>query len=182
MSRIGQRPIPLPAGVQAQVAGNAVTVTGPKGELRRQVHADLSVKLENNQLLVQRPSDEKYLRALQGTTRTVLRNMVDGVSRGFQKALEIQGVGYKAEPQPSGVRLIVGFSHPVEYKAPAGIKIVVESNVLLKVEGPDKELVGQVAAEIRKIRPPEPYKGKGIRYQGEHVRRKAGKTGATAKA
>lgn len=182
MSRIGQRPIPLPTGVQAQVAGNAVTVKGPKGELRRQVHSELSVKLENNQLLVQRPTDEKHLRALQGTTRTVLRNMVDGVARGFHKTLEIQGVGYKAEPQASGVRLIVGFSHPVEYRAPAGIKISVENNVVLKVEGPDKELVGQVAAEIRKIRPPEPYKGKGIRYQGEHVRRKAGKTATAAKA
>lgn len=182
MSRIGQRPIPLPTGVQAQVAGNAVTVKGPKGELRRQVHAELSVKLENNQLLVVRPSEEKHLRALQGTTRTVLRNMVDGVARGFHKVLEIQGVGYKAEPQSSGVRLVVGFSHPVEYQAPPGIKISVENNVLLKVEGPDKELVGQVAAEIRKIRPPEPYKGKGIRYQGEQVRRKAGKTATAAKA
>ena len=182
MSRIGQRPIPIPAGVQAQVAGNVVTVKGPKGELRRQVHGELSVKLENNQLLVQRPSDDKRFRALQGTTRSVLRNMVDGVARGFQKILEIQGVGYKAEPQSSGVKLIVGFSHPVEYQAPSGIKISVDSNTLVRVEGPDKELVGQVAAEIRKIRPPEPYKGKGIRYQGEHVRRKAGKTGATAKA
>lgn len=181
MSRIGQRPIPLPSGVQAQVTDNTVTIKGPKGELRRVVHSELSVKLENNHLTVVRPSDDKRHKALQGTTRTVLRNMVDGVARGFSKSLEIQGVGYKAEPQAGGVRLLVGFSHPVVYQAPPGIKILVENNVILKIEGADKELVGQVAAELRKIRPPEPYKGKGIRYLGEQVRRKAGKTGATAK-
>jgi large subunit ribosomal protein L6 len=127
---------------------------------------------------VARPSDENRHKALHGLTRTLVQNMVDGVSKGYQKTLEIQGVGYKAEPKPYGVNLIVGLSHQVKYEAPKGIKISVENNTVVKVEGPDKELVGQVAAELRQVRPPEPYKGKGIRYQGEQVRRKAGKTGA----
>ena len=127
---------------------------------------------------VARPSDEKKHKALHGLTRTLVQNMVDGVSKGFSRTLEIQGVGYKAEAKPYGVNLIVGFSHPVKYEAPKGIKISVENNTVVKIEGPDKEVVGQVASELRDVRPPEPYKGKGIRYQGEQVRRKAGKTGA----
>jgi len=139
------------------------------------------VAVEGETIVVRRPSDENRHKALHGLTRTLVANMVDGVTKGFAKALEIQGVGYKAEPKPFGVQLVVGFSHPVPYHAPQGIKISVDNNVLVKIEGVDKELVGQVAAEIRAIRPPEPYKGKGIRYVGEQVRRKAGKTAQAAK-
>jgi large subunit ribosomal protein L6 len=181
VSRIGKKPVPLPSGVTAQIDGQRVTVKGPKGELSRTVHPELALALENNAILVRRPSDESRHKALHGLTRTLIANMVDGVTKGFAKTLEIQGVGYKAEPKPFGVQLTVGFSHPVPYNAPTGIKISVDSNVLLKVEGADKELVGQVAAELRAIRPPEPYKGKGIRYAGEQVRRKAGKTAQAAK-
>jgi large subunit ribosomal protein L6 len=138
--------------------------------------------MEGDQLLVERPSDEAKHKALHGLTRTLLKNMLEGVTQGYARTLEIQGVGYKAEVRPPGVRLTVGFSHPVDFPAPTGIKLSVDNNVLIKVEGPDKELVGQVASEIRKVRPPEPYKGKGIRYLGEAVRRKAGKTGAKTTA
>jgi large subunit ribosomal protein L6 len=134
--------------------------------------------VEGDSFTVTRPSDEKRHRELHGLTRTLVANMVEGVSKGFSKTLELQGVGYKAEAKPYGVNLIVGFSHPVKYEAPKGVKISVENNTIVKVEGADKEAVGQVAAELRSVRPPEPYKGKGIRYQGEQVRRKAGKTGA----
>jgi large subunit ribosomal protein L6 len=138
----------------------------------------MEIALKDNQFTVARPSEEKRHKALHGLTRTLVQNMVEGVSKGFTKSLEIQGVGYKAEAKPYGINLIVGFSHPVKYEAPKGIKISVDNNVMVKVEGADKELVGQVAAELRQVRPPEPYKGKGIRYVGEQVRRKAGKTGA----
>jgi large subunit ribosomal protein L6 len=180
MSRIGRKPVPLPQGVTARVEGRTVTITGPKGEISRLVHADLVVALEDGTVVVRRPSDESRHKALHGLTRTLVANMVLGVTKGFSKSLEIQGVGYKAEPKPFGVQLIVGFSHPVPYHAPKGIKISVDNNVLVKVEGVDKELVGQVAAELRAVRPPEPYKGKGIRYVGEQVRRKAGKTAQAA--
>lgn len=181
MSRIGKRPVPLPKGVTAQITGQQITVKGPKGEIGRTVHAELSIALEEVGVVVKRPSDEHRHKALHGLTRTLIANMVEGVTKGFQKALEIQGVGYKAEAKGQEIQLLVGFSHPVRYKPPQGIKIVIESNTLLKIEGVDKELVGQVAAEIRAVRPPEPYKGKGIRYQGEQVRRKAGKTAQAAK-
>jgi large subunit ribosomal protein L6 len=181
MSRIGQKPVPLPAGVTAAIEGHRVTVKGPKGEIGRTVHAELAVALEANTIVVRRPSDESRHKALHGLTRTLIANMVDGVTKGFAKALEIQGVGYKAEAKPFGVQLTVGLSHPVPYHAPQGIKISVDNNVLVKIEGVDKELVGQVAAELRAVRPPEPYKGKGIRYVGEQVRRKAGKTAQAAK-
>jgi large subunit ribosomal protein L6 len=138
----------------------------------------MQIALSNDQFTVARPSEDKRHKALHGLTRTLVQNMVEGVSKGFSKSLEIQGVGYKAEAKPYGVNLIVGYSHPVKYEAPKGIKITVDNNTLVKIEGADKELVGQVAAELRSVRPPEPYKGKGIRYVGEHVRRKAGKTGA----
>ncbi len=180
MSRIGKRPVVLPKGVTAQVDGARVTVTGPRGTAERTVHGDLSVVLEDGAVVVRRPSDEHQHKALHGLTRTLIANMVEGVTKGFSKALEIQGVGYKAEPKPFGVQLVVGFSHPVPYHAPQGIKISVENNVLVRIEGIDKELVGQVAAELRHVRPPEPYKGKGIRYVGEQVRRKAGKTAQAA--
>src|ERR687895_718530 len=178
MSRIGRKPVTVPKGVTLQVQGNTVAVKGPRGELRRSLHPEMQSAFANDQFTVARPSDEKRHKALHGLTRTLVQNMVDGVSKGFSKTLEIQGVGYKAEPKPYGINLIVGFSHPVKYEAPKGIKITVENNTVVKVEGPDKELVGQVAAELRAVRPPEPYKGKGVRYQGEQVRRKAGKTGA----
>jgi large subunit ribosomal protein L6 len=178
MSRIGKKPVTLPKGVTLQVQGNTVAVKGPRGELRRSLHPEMQIGFANDQFTVARPSDEKRHKALHGLTRTLVQNMVDGVSKGFSKTLEIQGVGYKAEAKPYGVNLIVGFSHPVKYEAPKGIKISVDNNVVVKIEGADKELVGQVAAELRSVRPPEPYKGKGIRYQGEQVRRKAGKTGA----
>jgi large subunit ribosomal protein L6 len=181
MSRIGKRPVPLPQGVSATIAGQTITVKGPKGEISRTVHADLTLVQENGTVAVRRPSDEPRHRALHGLTRTLVANMVEGVTKGFSKALEIQGVGYKAEIKPFGVQLVVGYSHPVPYHAPKGIKISVEGNTQVKVEGVDKELVGQVAAELRSVRPPEPYKGKGIRYVGEQVRRKAGKTAQAAK-
>jgi len=180
MSRIGRRPVPLPAGVTAQVDGLRITVKGPKGEISRTLHAEMGVAVENGSVLVRRPSDESRHKALHGLTRTLVANMVEGVTKGFSKSLEIQGVGYKAEPKPFGVQLVVGFSHPVPYHAPKGIKISVDNNVLVKSEGIDKELVGPVAAELRNVRPPEPYKGKGIRYVGEQVRRKAGKTAQAA--
>ena len=178
MSRIGKKPIALPAGVTATVNGSQVTVKGPKGTLTRTLHSDMRPALDGNTLSVARPSDETRHKALHGLSRTLVANMVEGVATGFKKSLEIQGVGYKAESKPYGINLVVGYSHPVEIKAPAGIKLVVETPTMVRVEGINKELVGQVAAEIRNVRPPEPYKGKGIRYVGEFVRRKAGKTGA----
>ena len=178
MSRIGKKPVTLPKGVNLELQGQTVAVKGPRGELRRTLHPEMQLAFENGVLTVSRPSEEKRHKALHGLTRTLVQNMVDGVSKGFVKTLEIQGVGYKAEAKPYGVNLIVGFSHPVKYEAPKGIKISVENNTTVKIEGADKEKVGQVAAELRAVRPPEPYKGKGVRYQGEQIRRKAGKTGA----
>ena len=178
MSRIGKKPVVVPKGVMVTVTGARIAVKGPKGDLARTLHADMIVAVSGDTVTVKRPSDEKRHKALHGLTRALIQNMVDGVHTGFAKTLELQGVGYKAEPKPYGVNLVVGYSHQVPFHAPKGIKLTVDNNTLLKVEGPDKELVGQVAAEIRAVRPPEPYKGKGIRYQGEQVRRKAGKTGA----
>jgi large subunit ribosomal protein L6 len=181
MSRIGKRPVPLPKGVTARLEGRRLTVHGPRGEVSRLVPAELQIVVDPAVITVARPSDASRHKALHGLTRTLVANMVDGVTKGFAKTLEIQGVGYKAELKPFGVQLVVGLSHPVPYHAPQGVKISVENNVTVKVEGVDKELVGQVAAELRNIRPPEPYKGKGIRYTGEQVRRKAGKTAQAAK-
>jgi large subunit ribosomal protein L6 len=181
MSRIGKRPVPLPAGVTATLQGRTLTVKGPKGEASRLLHREMTIVVEPQIITVQRPSDEPRHKALHGLTRTLVANMVEGVTTGFTRALEIQGVGYKAEVKPFGVQLVVGYSHPVPYHAPKGIKISVDNNTQVKVEGVDKELVGQVASELRSVRPPEPYKGKGIRYVGEQVRRKAGKTAQAAK-
>ena len=178
MSRIGKMPITVPQGVTATVDGSTVSVKGPKGELTRTLPADIKIALEDGVLRVSRPSDQPRHKALHGLSRALVANMVEGVSKGFQRTLELQGVGYKAEAKPYGVNLIVGFSHQVKFEAPKGVKISVENNTVVKIEGADKEKVGQVAAEIRLVKPPEPYKGKGIRYQGEQVRRKAGKTGA----
>jgi large subunit ribosomal protein L6 len=178
MSRIGKKPLPIPKGVAVSVAGQTVTVKGPKGMLTRTFHPEMMVALEDGHVTVTRPSDARQHRALHGLTRALLHNLVEGVTKGYSRQLELHGVGYKAEPNAKGLRLVVGLSHPVDFPAPAGIALTVENNTQIKVAGIDKELVGQVAAEIRKVRPPEPYKGKGIRYLGEHVRRKAGKTGA----
>ena len=177
MSRIGKKPVTIPSGVTVSLSGSTVAVKGPKGELTRSLPGEMRVTQGDGVLTVERPSDIGRHRALHGLTRSLLQNMVDGVTTGFTKELEIQGVGYKAEERPQGVRLVVGYSHPVDYDAPSGIAIKVETPTKVRVEGIDKELVGQVAAELRRVRPPEPYKGKGIRYVGEHVRRKAGKTG-----
>ena len=177
MSRIGKRPVPVPNGVTVSVEGNTVTVKGPRGELSRTLPAPMQVALENNEVTVRRPSDEPAHRALHGLSRTLVANMVEGVSKGFSKTLELVGVGYRAEVRPYGLQLALGFSHPVEYRAPAGIKLTAPAPTQIVVEGANKEVVGQVAAEIRSFRPPEPYKGKGVKYQGEVIRRKAGKAG-----
>ena len=178
MSRIGKKPIEVPAGVTVEIDGQHIRVKGPKGELARSVHPELLLTREGSQILVGRPSEETRHKALHGLTRTLVANMIEGVHKGYQKTLEIQGVGYKAELNKTGITMIVGYSHPVPYAAPEGISFAVEGNTIVRISGPNKELVGQVAAELRQIRKPEPYKGKGIRYQGERVRRKAGKTGA----
>ena len=179
MSRIGRKPITVPSGVNVDLKDNVATVKGPKGQLQRRLPPEMTVSIDDGTITVTRPSDAGKHRALHGLTRTLINNMVEGVTNGFSKSLEIRGVGYKAEPTAKGARLVVGFSHPVNYEAPDGVKISVDG-AIVKIEGIDKEKVGQVAAEIRKVRPPEPYKGKGIRYVGEQVRTKAGKTGAKA--
>lgn len=175
MSRIGKQPIPVPAGVEVTVAGSDVTVKGPKGILHQTFNSDMKIELNEGVLLVSRPSDERQHRALHGLTRTLIANMVDGVSQGFKKELEIVGVGYRAALKGSDLDLSLGFSHPVIVAPEDGITFEVPAPTKITVRGIDKQRVGQVAAEIRKIRPPEPYKGKGVRYAGEHVRRKLGK-------
>ena len=177
MSRIGKMPVEVPKGVNVTAEGTTVTVKGPKGELKKTFHPDLAIKIENGDVIVSRPSDEKLHKSLHGLTRTLIANMIEGVTAGYSKTLEIAGVGYKAEPRPYGLQFALGFSHPIEYRAPAGIKLTAPNPTTVQVEGADKEIVGQVAAEIRSLRPPEPYKGKGIKYTGEVVRRKAGKAG-----
>ncbi len=178
MSRIGRRPIPVPAGVSVHIEGPRVTVKGPKGELSRSFNQDMSITLQDNQIIVTRPTDSKRHKALHGLTRALLANMVTGVSQGFQKTLELEGVGYRAEMQGDKLVLSVGYSHPVLIEPPPGISFSVEKGYRsFTVEGIDKELVGEVAAKIRAVRKPEPYKGKGIRYLGERIRRKAGKAG-----
>ena len=177
MSRIGKRPIPVPAGVTVTIKGSSVAVKGPKGELSRVLPTDIVIAQEGSDLVVTRPSDEERHKALHGLSRTLVANMVEGVTTGFKKTLEITGVGYKAEPKPYGALLSLGFSHQIEYKAPAGVKISAPNPTTVLIEGSSKELVGQVAAEIRSLRKPEPYKGKGVKYQGEVIRRKAGKAG-----
>ena len=180
MSRIGLLPISLSSGVKVIIEGNRVTVEGEKGTLVRSFHPDMGIKLENDILTVSRPSDARNYRSLHGLTRTLLANMVNGVTTGFEKVLELSGIGYKVQKTDSGISLQVGFCHLVEFAAPPGIDIEVEGVNRIRVKGIDKEIVGQTAARIRAIRPPDAYKGKGIRYAGEKLRLKPGKGGKTA--
>lgn len=182
MSRVGKRAIPIPKGVEVKVEGRRVWAKGPKGELTKEFHPEMRIVHEDGTIRVERPSDQPRHRALHGLTRSLIANMIAGVQGGFEKSLEIVGVGYRAEAKGKGLQFSLGYSHPIQVVPPAGVKIVAESPTVVRVTGPDKELVGRVAAEIRELRPPEPYKGKGIRYVGEAVRRKAGKTGVTGAA
>lgn len=178
MSRIGRMPIPVPTGVQVDINGSHVYVKGPKGQLERTFSPLIGISMEGGQIIVTRNSNAPAQRSLHGTTRAVLANMIHGVSSGFEVALEVEGVGYRAEMKGANLALFVGYSHPVEIEPPAGISFDVDTKTRqIKVFGYDKELVGQTAANIRNVRPPEPYHGKGIRYAGERIRRKAGKTG-----
>jgi len=177
MSRIGKSPIPVPSGVDVTIAGRRITVKGPKGSLERDIPGAITIRQDGEELLVERPNDERQNRALHGLVRSLVSNMVVGVHEEFTKELEIIGVGYRAAAQgPTTLDLALGFSHPVKIQAPDGITFEVPAPNRIAVKGSDKELVGQVAADIRKLRKPEPYKGKGVRYLGEHVARKAGKT------
>ncbi|MGB3200679.1 MAG: 50S ribosomal protein L6 [Nodosilinea sp.] len=177
MSRIGKRPIPVPAKVSVTIDGQDVQVKGPKGELSRTLPSGVVVVQEGDTVLVNRRDDSRLARERHGLCRTLVANMVEGVSNGYQKRLEIQGIGYRAQLQGRNLNLSLGYSHPVVFEPPAGIEFVVESNTNVVINGIDKELVGNIAASIRASRPPEPYKGKGVRYAGEQVRRKAGKSG-----
>lgn len=181
MSRIGKQPVTLAKGVELTIDGSTVKVKGPKGELTRTFPTGIQISVEDGKAVVTRPDDEKRSRALHGLSRSLLANMVTGVSEGYTRTLELQGVGYRATQAGKAVSLAVGYSHPVEVTPPPGIELEVEGTTKLHVRGIDKELVGQVAANIRKVRKPEPYKGKGIRYLGEYVRRKAGKAGKAGK-
>lgn len=178
MSRVGRMPITLPKGVNVNIDGQKISVTGPKGSLSREVRPEIAVQLEGDTLVVSRSSDERAERAYHGLTRALLANMVQGVSQGYRKVLEVEGVGYRANMSGTALVLQLGFSHPVEIVPPPGVKFSVEKgDKVFTIEGIDKELVGEIAAKIRSLRKPEPYKGKGVRYQGEHIRRKAGKAG-----
>lgn len=181
MSRIGRLPVPVPSGVKVDLRGSAITVKGPKGEIQRTFSNVIGIALEADQIVVTRTSDEPAERALHGTTRALLANMVRGVTEGFQVVLEVDGVGYRAEMEGKNLALFVGYSHPVKIEPPAGVSFDTDPKTRqIKVMGHDKEMVGQVAANIRKVRPPEPYHGKGLHYLGERIRRKAGKAGKGA--
>ena len=179
MSRVGKNPIPVPSGVGVKINQNEITVSGPKGELKREFHPSMKVETSKDEIVVFRSSDSKFHKSLHGLTRALIASMIDGVTTGYRKALEIQGVGYKAELMGKKLNLSLGFSHPILFSPPEGIKIDLDAPNRIAVSGIDKELVGLVAAKIRSFRPPEPYKGKGIRYKGEFVRKKAGKAAAT---
>lgn len=181
MSRIGKHPITVPAGVTVTIENNLVTVKGPKGELSRQINKEMKLTMEDGVITVERPSDDKEHRSMHGLSRTLISNMVIGVTQGFSKTLEITGVGYRAAKQGNNINFTLGFSHPVVKEPPAGITFEVPAPNKIVVNGADKEKVGAVAAEIRTLRPPEPYKGKGIHYEGERIRRKIGKAGAKGK-
>lgn len=180
MSRVGRRPIPIPDGVTVVREGNGVRVEGPKGALSQGVPAGISVEIVDGQVKVQRGDDRQQHRALHGLTRALIANMIHGVTTPFVKELEIRGVGYRAEADGKALHLQLGFSHPVALPIPDGIRVSIDRNTSVRIEGIDRQQVGQFAADVRGIRPPEPYKGKGIRYQNEHVRRKVGKAGVTA--
>ena len=175
MSRIGNAPIEISAGVEVKIENDRVTIKGPKGELARTIVSGITVKQEDNQIIIKRSSDDPDVRALHGLTRSLLNNMVIGVSDGFEKKLELVGVGYRAKKKGNNLEVLVGYSKPVNIEKPEGIEFEVDGNTKVSVKGVDKELVGQVASDIRSVRPPEPYKGKGIKYADERVRRKAGK-------
>ena len=177
MSRIGRLPIEIPQGVDVKLDGNNITVKGPMGELSREIHSDMIVEVVDGSIVVNRPSEEKHHKSLHGLTRSLIANMVEGVTKGYSRNLEMVGVGYRAAKQGAKVVLSLGYSHPIEIDPIDGIEIEVPAPDKLTVKGIDKQLVGQVAADIRSLRPPEPYLGKGIRYEGEYVRRKAGKAG-----
>ncbi|MCS5718205.1 50S ribosomal protein L6 [Herbiconiux sp. CPCC 205763] len=177
MSRIGRLPIDIPAGVTVSIDGQAVAVKGPKGELALTIKEPIAASVEENQVLVTRPDDERESRSLHGLTRTLIANQIIGVTTGYSKSLEVVGTGYRVAAKGSGVEFALGYSHPISVEPPAGISFTVEGNNKLTVNGIDKQAVGEVAANIRKLRKPEPYKGKGVRYAGEVVRRKAGKSG-----
>ncbi len=181
MSRIGKKPITIPAGVEVKIDGHNVTVKGPKGELKNSFNQDIDIKVEGTEIIVSRPSDDKTHRAMHGLTRTLIYNMVVGVTDGYAKKLEVNGVGYRAQKQGNNLVLNIGYSHQVIIPEVEGIKIEVPSANEIVVSGADKQLVGQFAADIRKKRPPEPYKGKGIKYENEHIRRKEGKAAKGAK-
>lgn len=180
MSRIGKLPVEIPGGVQVSVEGNTVTVRGPKGSISKKMHPEMLIRVEDNTVVVERPSDDRLHRSLHGLTRSLIQNMVDGVTKGFEKTLVISGVGYRARKQGNKLVLSVGYSHPVEIEPEKGIEIDVPEPTRIVVRGVDKQLVGQVAASIRSVREPEPFLGKGIRYEDEHVRRKPGKAGRVA--
>ncbi|RBP44894.1 50S ribosomal protein L6 [Garciella nitratireducens] len=177
MSRIGRLPVVLPNGVEAKLDGNTLTIKGPKGQLVKTFHKDMKITIQDNQIVVERPTENKLHKSLHGLTRSLIQNMVDGVSKGFEKTLEINGVGYRAQKQGKKLILNLGYSHPIEMEDPEGITVEVPSNTKIIVKGIDKELVGAHAANIRKQREPEPYKGKGIKYENEVIRRKEGKAG-----
>jgi large subunit ribosomal protein L6 len=177
MSRIGRLPIPVPSGVTVTLQGPSITVKGPRGELHRDLHPDMLVAQEDGKLVVTRPDEDKFHRQLHGLTRTLVANMVEGVTNGYRKGIEITGVGYRAQKVGTRLQLNLGYSHPIEIDPPEGIAFEVENPTRVAVTGIDKELVGQIAAQVRATRKPEPYKGKGVRYAGEVVRRKAGKAG-----
>lgn len=181
MSRIGKQPISIPQGVEIEIEGNLVKVKGPKGELSRELHKDMIIEMSENQVMVKRPSDEKLHKSLHGLTRTLVSNMVEGVTKGFEKTLELVGVGYRAQKQGNKLVLSVGYSHPVEIEPKEGIEVEVPVPTKIIVKGSDKEAVGALAANIRKVREPEPYKGKGIKYEQERIRRKVGKAGGKKK-
>ena len=177
MSRIGKMPIEIPNGVEVKKDNNTLTIKGPKGELAKTFHNDMTIKIEGKEILVTRPSDNKIHKSLHGLTRSLIQNMIDGVTKGFEKTLEINGVGYRAQKQGTKLILNLGYSHPIEMEDPEGIMVEVPANNKIIVKGIDKELVGAHAANIRKQREPEPYKGKGVKYFDEHIRRKEGKAG-----
>ncbi len=181
MSRIGKMPIPVPKGVQVEIQGNVVTVSGPKGKLSRELHPDMKIEQNGTEIQVSRPTDNRLHRSLHGLTRSLVHNMVEGVTNGYTRRLEVAGVGYRVQQVGKDLVLQLGFSHPVQVVAPEGISLGVEGNNRILVSGIDKQMVGETAAQIRRVRPPEPYKGKGIKFAEEQVRRKVGKTGGKKK-